>query len=99
MELDQEIRLLSEKQNRRQRLAVMLENLSCQMEVLAVREQALLQNLRKEEADVERLENVSVASIFAFLSGHKGEQHDKERAEVMEAAFRLEAAQRERESV
>lgn len=99
MELDQEIKMLSEKQNRRQHLSAMLEQLNGQMETLAAREEMLLQNLRKEEADVERLENISLASIFAYLGGHKEQQLDQERSEAMEAAFRLENVQREMESI
>lgn len=51
--------------------------------------------LSKEERDVEKLETITLSSIFASLRGSKDEDIDREKAEAYAARLRLQEAERQ----
>ena len=55
--------------------------------------------MRREQADVDKLERFSLTSIIARIAGNKEEKLEKEQMEAYEAAARLETAKQELEYV
>lgn len=53
----------------------------------------------KEQADVDRLDRVSLSSLLANLSGRKAERLEKEEAEALAARLRYQSAQQQLEEV
>lgn len=91
-ELMNEIVLLRGCESKRKHLEKQVEDLKDKVSDLE-------QKLYKEQADVEKLESFSFASLIARLAGKKEEKLEKEQLEAYEAAARLEVAKQELEYV
>lgn len=76
------------------------------LEALRGQEQACLEEMErrrarrdKEQADVDRLERLTLSSIFHTLAGSKEDKLSQEQAEAYAAALKFQAAQRQLEEV
>lgn len=98
-DFEEQLRQLQEKSARRQKIARMLTELSRQEHDLSANEAALRQIRQKEEYDVVRLEQNSLASFFYEALGRREERLDKERAEAYAAAAKHDAAVRQLEDI
>jgi hypothetical protein len=86
---------LSEQLNRVRRIDTMLHTLQGEREELIQREAAMKSILQKEEADVERLERITLTSIFYSILGSREEQRKQEDQEAYAARLKYEAAVRQ----
>lgn len=75
-----------------ERLAALLHGHRAQVDAARHAVAAARSELGKEAADVERLERVSFARVWADLRGDTGERLARERAEQQAALYRLDAA-------
>lgn len=73
----------------------LLEKLCQQQKELAPKVSELEKRSRKEQSDVNKLESISLSSIFYGLIGKKEEKLNKERQEAREAKLKYESAARE----
>ncbi len=99
MNLNEQLSALSEKMAEHKRLKNEVKSLEKQLQQLQnkLRE---LENIRMhEQADVEKLEKVTLTSIYYWLLGQKEDVLYRERADVQAAALKCEAARRETEDV
>ncbi|GFN35770.1 hypothetical protein [Tepidimicrobium xylanilyticum] len=90
-------RLLNIKSNMREkeRLLKMLENAEKQKRVLEEKKAKLLEQLRKEELDVEKLERISIANFINTIIGRKFEKLEKEKEEALAAKLKVDAVNEE----
>lgn len=96
---DLELRELRSKLARKAKLKNMLQDLKQQKDDLVTEEQKLLDILHKEQTDVDKLEKVSLNSVFYTLIGKKDEQLDKEQMEAYAAAVKHDSVLSRLESV
>jgi len=99
MDIQEQLQALSEQMMEHKRLKNEVKGLEKQLQQLEnkLRE---LENIRLHEmADVEKLEKVTLTSIYYWLVGQKEDVLDRERADVQAAALKCEAARREKEEV
>lgn len=89
--LRQELARLSEQMARQKKIESMLVSLREEERSLSERERQLLEILKKEQADVERLEKTSFASLIYSMVGKKDERLDKEQREVYAARLKYDA--------
>ncbi len=82
---------LSAQLERTKKIDNMLLNLKQEEAELTKREHELKTALTKEEADVQRLEKATAASIFYTILGKKDEQIDKEQQEAYAARLKYDA--------
>lgn len=82
---------LSAQLERTKKIDNMLLNLEHEEAELTKREHELKTALTKEEADVQRLEKATAASIFYTILGKKDEQIDKEQQEAYAARLKYDA--------
>jgi len=92
-----ELARLSEQMARQKKIEAMLVNLRGEERSLSERERQLLEILQKEQADVERLERTSFASLIYSMLGKKDERLDKEQREVYAARLKYDAVVRQLE--
>ena len=90
---------LQEKVARKQKLEHTKQALYDQRAALRRRVEELDALRIKEQADVDKLENRSLANFFYNVIGKMDEQLDKEREEAYAAAVKYDAALRELEDV
>lgn len=83
--MDKELELLVQKVKRQEKLEDMLGDLRSQEREFVKREAALRECCRKEQADVDKLENHSIIAYFQSIAGTREEKLDKERKEALEA--------------
>lgn len=83
-----ELMELTVKIDRIKKIDSMLQSLQNEEQELIKREQQLKAILVKEEADVERLEKVSITSVMYSILGTKGTQIDKEQQEAYAAKLK-----------
>jgi len=76
-----------------------LRNLTKEQKELEQRKADLGERLRKEDTDVERLENRSISSLFYSISGRLDEMQNKERMEALDARLKYGQAVRDLEAV
>lgn len=91
-ELNLKLHIVKENLRKKEKYEVHIQRL---LEFLREEEQKrdqLERQLKKEQADVARLENFSVANIFYSLIGEKLEKLDKEQQEVLVAKLKYEEA-------
>lgn len=83
-----ELERLQEQVGRKHKLTAMLRSLKAQQQELAEEEKRLKSLRIKEQGDVDRLEQGSLAAFFYTVIGRKDEQLDKEREEAYAAAVK-----------
>lgn len=93
-----QLQLLHDKLARKAKVAAMLQSLHTQLETLRREERRLAQIRSAEQEDVDKLERVSLSSIFYTIASRKEEKLDKERAEAYAAALKHDAAVRQVEA-
>lgn len=98
-ELDKKLQALREKVARKQKLENAKAALYEQRGALREKVEALDAIRIKEQADVDKLENRSLANFFYNVIGKMDEQLDREREEAYAAAVKYDAALRELEDV
>lgn len=99
MDIREQLQALSDQMMEHKRLKNEVKGLEKQLQQLEnkLRE---LENIRlREMADVEKLEKVTLTSIYYWLVGQKEDVLDRERADVQAAALKCDAARREKEEV
>lgn len=90
--------MLHDKLMRKAKAQSMLQELSRQLPGLREEEQRLSAALKKENADVERMEQGGLTAMFYELINKRGEITDREKAEAYAAAVRHSAAARQLEA-
>lgn len=98
-ELDRELEQARQALDRARKLDVMLGDLQVQEEQCRKAEAEAWELLNREQADVEELEGMSLASFWARLKGDREERLDQERREALAAKARYDAARRDREDL
>lgn len=98
-ELDRELEQARQALDRARKLDVMLGDLQVQEERCRQAEAEAWEVLNREQADVEELEGMSLASFWARLKGDREERLDQERREALAAKARYDAARRDREDL
>ena len=98
-ELDRELEQARQALDRARKLDVMLGDLQVQEERCRQAEAEAWEVLNREQADVEELEGMSLASFWARLKGNREERLDQERREALAAKARYDAARRDREDL
>lgn len=98
-ELDRELEQARQALDRARKLDVMLGDLQVQEEQCRKAEAEAWEVLNREQADVEELEGMSLASFWARLKGDREERLDQERREALAAKARYDAARRDREDL
>ena len=98
-ELDRELKQARQALDRARKLDVMLGDLQVQEEQCRKAEAEAWEVLNREQADVEELEGMSLASFWARLKGDREERLDQERREALAAKARYDAARRDREDL
>lgn len=88
---DEELRALQQQTARRQQLETRLTALRAQQPALERRVFELESEANKEQTDVDKLEGGSLAALFYWLIGQKGQKLDAERAEAYAARVRYDA--------
>lgn len=96
-ELRTELRELSARQGRQYKLDAMLRDLDKRERELGNEEYRLKTILDKEEADVERLEKVTLTSIFHTITGQKKTKLTQEQQEAYASRLKYEAVLKELE--
>ncbi|MEC1717534.1 hypothetical protein [Schinkia azotoformans] len=91
-QLNNELKEVKEKMRKKEKWEARLKNV---LDTIKNEEEKLKQvqhQLQKEQKDVDRLESLSVASIFYALIGQKLEKLDKENQELIAARLKLQEA-------
>ncbi len=91
---DMKLTELREKMARRGKTEAMISELKRQRTEIALREEALRQELEREQADVDRL-NEGFRSIYYAIIGKKEAMLENEQAEVRAVSVKYEAARQE----
>ncbi len=97
-DFDIELNTLREKLARKSKAESMLTSLRAQLTELKAEEQSFAQIRSKEQTDVEKLEEVSLASIFFAVISKKEEKLEKEKTEAYAAALKHDAIVRQIEA-
>lgn len=90
-QLREKIRETIAKLERIKTIEVLMEDITIDISDLKKEEQNLWNNLKKEEADVERLQRISATAVFLQITGKKEKQFDKEQREAYEARLKYDA--------
>lgn len=93
-EMDRELEQAGQALERARKLEAVLRDLQAQREQCCQAEAEARDVLTREEADVEELEGISLASFWARLKGEREERLDQERREALAAKARYDAARR-----
>lgn len=93
-----ELNALQEKLARKGKIESMLRSLRSQLTELQAEEQRLAAQRSKEQSDVDRLEQGSLAAFFYAAISKKEEKLDREKAEAYAAAVKHDAARRQVEA-
>ncbi len=92
MNYNEQLQQLREKVSQKQNLEAKLRELRSQREKLDDRVRELKKIMWDEQADVERLERVSLASVFYAMVGKKTEKLDEEKVEAYAAKVQYDSA-------
>ena len=84
---------------RKKRLEEILNKLRNQRSILERKSEELAKILAKEQKDVEKIEGVSLSSVFFSMVGKREERIDKEKREAYAATLKYDNAKRELEEV
>lgn len=93
-ELDRELEQAGQVLEQARKLETVLRDLQAQREQCCQVEAEARDVLAREEADVDELEGISLASFWARLKGEREERLDQERREALAAKARYDAARR-----
>lgn len=96
---DEKLKTLQEQTARFQRLCAVIHDLKNQRYDLSFKVKELETISQKEQADVERLEGRSLASLFYNAIGRIGEKLSKEREEAYAARLKYDTVRRELEAI
>ena len=99
MDPRQELAQLREEMAALRRDQALLETLRQQEEQCRKEAERLRQAWNKEQADVDRLEQMSLSALLASLTGRKEERLEKEEAEALAARLKYQSAQGQLEEV
>lgn len=91
-EIDRDLSQAQERLDRRNRLETVIQDLRKQSTQRWRACAEAMEVLHREEADVEELQRISLASFVARLQGHYGERLDQEKREAAAAKARYDAA-------
>lgn len=89
-EINEQYLFLEEKVNQKDFLSRKLEEARKRQEVVMRNSANLKRQLKKEQADVDKLNKTNISSIFASITGKKGEKLEKEQRELIEAKLAYE---------
>ena len=92
---DTRLQQLQEQAARRRKLISVTQELRRQRETFSAQVRELQDAMRKEQADVDRLEGRSLAAFYYNVIGRMDEKLDRERREAYEARVKYDAAARE----
>lgn len=92
---DDRLKELNDNRLQLKQLEDRLEQLEVRRRELAIREYELRQALREEQADVDRLEGFTLASLLNTLAGKKKEKLTREQEEAYQAGLRHADAEKE----
>lgn len=95
MDYKEQLQELQEKILQKKSLEVKLRELQLQREDLAGRADALKRIMWNEQKDVDRLERISLTSVFYAMLGRKEDRLDQEKAEAYAARVKYDSAARE----
>lgn len=90
--IDEELYDAKLKINEKKRLNKLLENTNSQLKELKAKRDILLEQLRKEELDVKRLEGISLANFVHIIAGNKLDKLEKEKKEALSAKLKYDEA-------
>ncbi len=94
-EINERLTDIKIKMKEKERLTSILTKLSTQKNEALVRRTELHKQLRKEQEDVEKLENLSFSNFLYTLLGNKVEKLEKEKEELISAKFSFDTANAE----
>ncbi|NBI08027.1 hypothetical protein [Senegalia massiliensis] len=89
-EINQEILVIKEKLRENKKLKSLKKTIEEELETKKIQQKELKKILEKERKDFEKLEDLSLSSIFLSLTGKKEEKLDKEKEEYIIAKLRYE---------
>lgn len=89
---DKQLQLLQQQASHKKRTESKLKELYIQREELSAKVREFRKNKIEEQADVDQLENRSLASFFYAVIGRKDEKLDKEREEAYAARVKYDVA-------
>jgi len=89
-EINEEILLIKEKLRENKKLKSLKKTIEEELETKKIQQKELNKILEKERKDFEKLEDLSLSSIFLSLTGKKEEKLDKEKEEYIIAKLRYE---------
>lgn len=99
MDLNQQLEMLSEKMAEHKKLKNEVASLEKQLQQLDDKLRELEKIRLHEQADVDKLEKVTLTSIYYWLVGQREDVLYRERADVQAALLKCDAARREKEEV
>ncbi len=88
-QFNQQLAAVREKQRKQEKLKSSLSMAQENLKTEQTRLKALEQDLYKEDADVKKLEGLSLSGLFYSVLGSKNEQLDKERQEYLAAKLKF----------
>lgn len=94
-EINRELEKLKQGIHRCQSIDTMLESLNKQLSEQEKKRKELEKNLEKEKLDVEKLNKMSLSTIFYTILGSKEKQMEKERQEALAAQLKLDDVNRQ----
>ena len=98
-QFDERLQQLQQKLSRRNQLHAQMESLGVQLDEQKIKVKQLQEAANSEQYDVNELESLSFASIWAKISGDFDEKLNKEKKEAFAAAAKYESARRELENI
>ena len=98
-QFDARLQELQGKLSRRNQLHAQMESLGVQLDEQKIKVKQLQEAANSEQYDVNELESLSFASIWAKISGDFDEKLNKEKKEAFAAAAKYESARRELENI
>lgn len=87
------------KINERKRLQNMIEKLVNHQRSLEIKKSDLLESLKKEELDVEKIEGISISGFIHMIKGDREDVLEKEKQEALAAKLKYDEACRELENI
>ena len=92
MNYNEQLQKLQEKAAQKKSVEAKLRELKAQKDELNNRVYVFKKTMRREQADVDRLERTSLSSVFYAMLGKKEEMLDKEKVEAYAAKVKCDSA-------
>lgn len=99
LDINEKLVKIQELLRKKEKYQVQLNGYEREWESIQETIRQLERTLQSEEKDVKRLEGISLASLFAALSGTKEEKLAKEKEELVVVQYRLEQATRTKKDI